>query len=214
MIKLTLILCKDQATSGLLTHDHFLQQHKKRLHIVFSPPGAVKTSFSRHICSAFTSNPQSSSHSLILLFRVRDKKVAEAKSLRDLFSCYSLPGGDSAYDKLAQLVEKNRDRACKSSLIYSLDKHQGLLRDSTLANRLDLTRSTYILLNLSLLCSIFSFNNRSLPDTLTQCYTILFAQLLQHQAKKGGLGIKIRHTLNGGIRIHVSHAELPMRISS
>ena len=258
---------KDEATSGLLTHDHFLQQHKKRLHIVFGPPGAGKTSFSRQICSKFASNPQSSSHSLILLFHVRDKKVAEAKSLRELLSCYSLPGGDSAYDELAQLVEKNRGRGVQISF-DGLDEHQGLLNDSTsivskliqgelkeaqimvtsrpgivmqlsklfnratlyevqgfgpeevkeyvesffrkkedpsaaskflsaLANRPDLTGSTYIPLNLWLLCSVFSFNNRSLPDTLTQCYTILFAQLLQHQAKKEELGTRIRPTLDG-----------------
>ena len=259
------IMATDQ-TSGLLTHDHFLQQHKKRLHIVFGPPGAGKTSFSRHICSKFASNPQSSSHSLILLFHVRDRKVAEAKSLRDLLSCYSLPGGDSAYDELAQLVEKNRGRGVQI-IFDGLDEHQGLLSDSTsivskliqgelkeaqimvtsrpgivmqlsqlfnratlyevqgfgpvevkeyvesffckegdpsaaskflsaLANRPDLTGSTYIPLNLWLLCSVFSFNNCSLPDTLTQCYTILFAQLLQRQAKKDELGTMIRPTLD------------------
>ena len=88
-------------TIGFLSHEHFLQQHKKALHIVFGPPGVGKTSLSRHICSQFISNPQSSSHCLVLLFYVREKKVAEAKSLRDLLSCYSLPGDDSAYDELA-----------------------------------------------------------------------------------------------------------------
>ena len=261
------IMATDQTTSGLLTHDHFLQQHKKRLHVVFGPPGAGKTSFSRHICSKFASNPQSSSHSLILLFHVRDRKVAEAKSLRDLLSCYSLPGGDSAYDELAQLVEKNRGRGVQI-IFDGLDEHQGLLSDSTsivskliqgelkeaqimvtsrpgivmqlsqlfnratlyevqgfgpvevkeyvesffckegdpsaaskfllaLSNRPDLTGSTYTPLNLWLLCSVFSFNNCSLPDTLTQCYTILFAQLLQRQAKKEELGTTIRPTLEG-----------------
>ena len=259
------IMQQDQATSGLLTHDHFLQQHKKQLHIVFGPPGAGKTSFSRHICFKFASKPQSSSHSLILLFHVRDKKVAEAKFLRDLLSCYSLPGGESAYDELAQLVEKNRGRGVQI-IFDGLDEHQGLLSDSNsivskliqgelkeaqimvtsrpgivmrlsklfnratlyevqgfgpegvkeyvesffhkegdpfaaskflsaLANRPDLTGSTYIPLNLWLLCSVFSFNNCSLPDTLTQCYTILFAQLLQRQADKEGLGTTIRPTL-------------------
>ena len=261
------IMQQDQATSGLLTHDHFFQQHKKRLHIVFGPPGAGKTSFSRHICSMFASNSQSSSHSLILLFHVRDKKVAEAITLRDLLSCYSLPGGESAYDELAQLVEKNRGRGVQI-IFDGLDEHQGLLSDSNsivskliqgelkeaqimvtsrpgivmqlsklfnratlyevqgfgpeevkeyvesffckegdpsaaskfllaLSNRPDLTGSIYIPLNLWLLCSVFSFNNCSLPDTLTQCYTVLFAQLLQHQADKEGLRTTMRPTLEG-----------------
>ena len=60
--------------------NHFLHQHKKRLHILFGPPGAGKTSFSRYICSKFASNPQSSSHFLTLLFHVGGKKVAEARS--------------------------------------------------------------------------------------------------------------------------------------
>ena len=42
-------------------------------------------------------------------------------------------------------------------------------------------------LNLWLICSVFSFKNCTLPDTLTQCYTALFVQLLQRQAMKEGL---------------------------
>ena len=254
-------------TSGFLSHEHFLQQHKKALHIVFGPPGVGKTSLSRHICSQFISNPQSSSHSLILLFYLRERKVAEAKSLRHLLSCYSLPGDDSAYDELAQLVERNRGRGLQI-IFDGLDEHQGLLGDSTsivtkllqgelreaqimvtsrpgivmqlsklfhraslyevqgfgpeevkqyvesfflkegdrsaaskflstLANRPDLAGSTYIPLNLWLLCSVFSFKDCALPDTLTQCYTILFAQLLQRQVEKEGLGTTIRPTLEG-----------------
>ena len=68
---------------------------------------------------------------------------------------------------------------------------------SALANRPDLAGSTYIPLNLWLLCSVFSFKDCTLPDTLTQCYTILFAQLLQRQAEKEGLGTTIRPTLEG-----------------
>ena len=258
---------KDQLTSGLLTHDHFLQQQEKQLHIIFGPPGVGKTCFSRQICSQFSSTPKSSSFSLVLLFYVREKRVAEAKTLADLLSCYCLPDDDLNHKELAQLIVKSKGKGLQI-IFDGLDERPGLLKDdesivtrllkgqlaeaqivvtsrpgivtklselwhmaslyevqgfgpeevdeyvesffckeedpsaaskflSALANRPDLTGSTYIPLNLWLLCSVFSFNNSSLPDTLTQCYTILFAQLLQRQADKEGLGTTIRPTLEG-----------------
>ena len=257
-----------QVTSGLLSHSHFFQRHKKPLHIVFGPPGVGKTSLTRHICSQFSSDPLASSHSLILLFCVREKKVAEARSLRDLLSCYSLPGDDSGYDELAQLIAKSKGRGLqiifdgldersellvdKASIVTKLLKgelkeaqimvtsrpgivtqlsdlwHSAILYEvqgfgtpevvqytetffdrededpsaatkfcSALANRPDLAGSTYIPLNLWLLCSVFSWKNYNLPDTLTQCYTTLLVQLLQRQAEKEGLDISIQHNLEG-----------------
>ena len=256
-----------QVTSGLLSHNHFLQRHKKPLHIVFGPPGVGKTSLTRHICSQFSSDLQASSHSLILLFFVREKKVAEARSLRDLLSCYSLPGDDSGYDKIAQLIAKNKGRGLqiifdglderpellvdKASIVTKLLKGElkeaqivvtsrpGIVTQlsdlwrraslyevqgfgtpevlqytetffdregdpsaatkfrSALANRPDLAGSTYIPLNLWLLCSVFSWKNYNLPGTLTQCYTTLLVQLLQRQAEKEGLDISIQHNLEG-----------------
>ena len=256
----------DQPTSGLLSHNHFLQQQENPLHIVFGPPGVGKTSFSRHVCSQFNSAPQSSSFSLVLLFYLREKRVAEAKTLSDLLSCYGLPDDDLDHKDLARLIVKNKGRGIQI-IFDGLDERQDLLKDesaivtklmkgelketqivvtsrpgivtqlstlwhraslyevqgfspqevklytesfflkegdpsaapkllSALANRPDLTGSTYIPLNLWLICSVFSFKNCTLPDTLTQCYTALFVQLLQHQAKKEGLETAVGDTLD------------------
>ena len=254
------------ATRGLLSHNHFLQQQEKQLHIVFGPPGVGKTSFSRQICSQFSSAPKSSSFSLVLLFYVREKRVADAKTLVDLLSCYGLPDDDLDYKELARLIVRSQGKGLQI-IFDGLDEHPGLLKDdesivtmlicgkltkaqivvtsrpgivtqlsdlwhmaslyemqgfgpeevykyvvsfffkkgepsaafrflSALANRPDLTGSTYIPLNLWLLCSVFSFNDCTLPDTLAQCYTILFARLLQRQAKKEGVELYIGHTLD------------------
>ena len=256
----------DPSASGLLSHNHFLQQQEKPLHIVFGPPGVGKTSFSRHICSQFNSAPQSSSFSLVLLFFLREKRVAEAKSLSDLLSCYGLPDQKLDYDSLSQMVTDNKGRGIQI-IFDGLDERQELLKDessivtrllkgelkealivvtsrpgivtqlselwhraslyevqgfspqevkqyvdlfflkegdpsaapkllSALTDRPDLTGSTYIPLNLWLICSVFSFKNCTLPDTLTQCYTALFVQLLQRQAKKEGLENAVGDTLD------------------
>ena len=253
------------SASNLLSHDHFLQQQEKPLHIVFGPPGVGKTSFSRHICSQFNSAPQSS-FSLVLLFYLREKRVAEAKSLSDLLSCYGLPDQKLDYDSLSQMITDNKGRGIQI-IFDGLDERQELLKDdssivtrlltgelkeaqivvtsrpgivtqlsklwhraslyevqgfspqevkqyvesffvkegdpsaaskllSALADRPDLTGSTYIPLNLWLICSVFSFKNCTLPDTLTQCYTALFVQLLQRQAKKEGLETAVDDTLD------------------
>ena len=249
----------------LLSHDHFLQRHEKPLHIVFGPPGVGKTSFSRHICSKFTSAPQSSSFPLVLLFYLREKRVAEAKSLSDLLSCYGLPGDDLEHKKLARLIMRNKGNGiqiifdglderqdllkeessivtrllkgelkeaqimvtCRPGIVTQLSKlwHRASLYEvqgfgpkevkeytesfflkegdpsaatklhSALADRPDLVGSTYIPLNLWLICSVFSFKNYTLPDTLTQCYTALFTQLLQRQAEKEGLETAVGDTL-------------------
>ena len=248
---------KHPPARGILSHDHFLQRHQKPLHIVFGPPGVGKTSLSRHICSKFTSAPQSSSFPLVLLFYLREKRVAEAKSLSDLLSCYGLPGDDLDHKELARLIMRNKGNGIQI-LLDGLDERQDLLKDessmvtrllkgelkeaqimvtcrpgivtqlsklwhrarlyevqgfgpkevkeytesfflkegdpsaatklhSALADRPDLVGSTYIPLNLWLICSVFSFKNYTLPDTLTRCYTALFTQLLQRQAEKEGL---------------------------
>ena len=241
----------------LLSHDHFLQRHQKPLHIVFGPPGVGKTSFSRHICSKFSSAPQSSSFPIVLLFYLREKRVAEAKSLSDLLSCYGLPDQKLDYDTLSEIITDSKGRGIQI-IFDGLDERQDLLKDKSsivtrllkgelkeaqivvtcrpgivtqlsklwhraslyevqgfgpkevkeytesfflkegdpsattklhtaLADRPDLVGSTYIPLNLWLICSVFSFKNYTLPDTLTQCYTALFTQLLQRQAEKEGL---------------------------
>jgi len=253
-------------TIGLLSHAHFLKKQEKRLHIVFGPPGTGKTSFSRHICSQFNSAPQSSSFSLVLLFYLREKRVAEAKTLSDLLSCYGLPDQKLDYDTLSQMIADSQGRGIQI-IFDGLDERQDLLKDETsivtrllkgelkeaqivvtsrpgivtqlstlwhraslyevqgfshqevkqyiesfflkegnpsaapkllaaLADRPDLTGSTYIPLNLWLICSVFSFKNCTLPDTLTQCYTALFAQLLQRQAMKEGLETAVGDTLD------------------
>ena len=259
-----LITPNDLPASGLLSHDHFLQKQEKPLHIVFGPPGVGKTSFSRQICSQFNSAPQSSAFSLVLLFFLREKRVAEAKSLSDLLSCYGLPD-DLDHKQLARLIAKNKGSGIQI-IFDGLDERQDLLKDEmsivtrllkgelkeaqilvtsrpgivtqlsklwhraslyevqgfspqevkqyiesfflkegdpsavpklllALADRPDLTGSTYIPLNLWLICCVFSFKNCTLPNTLTQCYTALFAQLLQRQAKKEGLEIVVGDTL-------------------
>ena len=248
-----------------LSHNHFLQRHQKPLHIVFGPPGVGKTSFSRHICSKFTSAPQSSSFPLVLLFYLREKRVAEAKSLSDLLSCYGLPGDDLDHKELARMIMRNKGNGiqiifdglderqellknessivtrllkgelkeaqimvtCRPGIVTQLSKlwHRASLYEvqgfgpkevkeytesfflkegdpsaatklhSALADRPDLVGSTYIPLNLWLICSVFSFKNYTLPDTLTQCYTALFTQLLQRQAEKEGLETAVGDTL-------------------
>ena len=256
----------DPPASGLLSHDHFLKIQKKRLHIVFGPPGVGKTSFSRQICSQFNSSPQSSSFSLVLLFYLREKRVAEAKTLSDLLSCYGFnPKLD--YDTLSQMITDSKGRGIQI-IFDGLDERLNLLKDDTsivtrllkgedlkeaqivvtsrpaivtqlstlwhraslyevqgfshqevkqyietfflkegnpsaaskllaaLADRPDLTGSTYIPLNLWLICSVFSFKDCTLPDTLTQCYTALFVQLLQRQAEKEGLETAVGDTLD------------------
>ena len=259
-------IADETAAHYLLSHEHFLHQREKPLHIVFGPPGVGKTSFSRHICSQFNSAPQSSSFSLVLLFFLREKRVAEAKSLSDLLSCYGLLDDDLDHKELAQLIVKNKGRGIQI-IFDGLDERQDLLKDkssiitkllkgelkqaqivvtsrpgivtqlselwhraslyevqgfspqevkqyiesfflkegnpsaapkllSALTDRPDLTGSTYIPLNLWLICSVFSFKNCTLPDTLTQCYTALFVQLLQHQAKKEGLENAVGNTLD------------------
>ena len=253
--------------SGLLSHAHFLKKQEKSLHIIFGPPGTGKTSFSRHICSQFNSAPHSSSFSLVLLFYVREKRVAEAKTLSYLLSCYSLPDQWADCDILSQMITDSQGRGIQI-IFDGLDECQDLLKyDDTsivvrllkgelkeaqivvtsrpgivtllsnlwpraslyevqgfspqevkqyiesfflkegypsaaskllaaLADRPDLTGSTYIPLNLWLICSVFSFKNCTLPDTLTQCYTALFAQLLQRQAMKEGLETAVGDTLD------------------
>ena len=256
----------DPPASGLLSHAHFLKKQKKRLHIIYGPPGTGKTSFSRHICSQFNSAPQSSSFSLVLLFYLREKRVAEAKTLSDLLSCYGFnPKLD--YDTLSQMITDSQGRGIQI-IFDGLDERQDLLKDETsivtrllkgedlkeaqivvtsrpgivtqlsklwhraslyevqgfshqevkqyiesffykegnpsaaskllaaLADRPDLTGSTYIPLNLWLICSVFSFKNCTLPGTLTQCYTALFVQLLQRQAVKEGLETAVGDTLD------------------
>ena len=263
---MSLFTRSDPSASGLLSHNHFLQQQEKPLHIVFGPPGVGKTSFSRHICSRFNSDPQSSTFSLVLLFYLREKRVAEAKSLSDLLSCYGLPDQKLDYESLSQMITDSKGRGIQI-ILDGLDERQDLLRDkssivtrllkgelkqaqivvtsrpgivtqlselwhraslyevqgfspqevkqyvesfflkegdpsaapkllSALADRPDLTGSTYIPLNLWLICSVFSFQNCTLPDTLTQCYTALFVQLLQRQAKKEELETAIGDTLD------------------
>ena len=256
----------DSPASGLLSHDHFLKKQKKRLHIVFGPPGVGKTSFSRQICSLFNSSPQSTSFSLVLLFYLREKRVAEAKTLSDLLSCYGF-NSKLDYDTLSQMITDSQGRGIQI-IFDGLDERQDLLKDDTsivtrllkgedlkeaqivvtsrpgivtqlsklwhraslyevqgfrpqevkqyiesffhkegnpcaapklqaaLADRPDLTGSTYIPLNLWLICSVFSFKNCTLPDTLTQCYTALFAQLLQRQAMKEGLETAVGDALD------------------
>ena len=248
-----------------LSQDHFLQRHQKPLHIVFGPPGVGKTSFSRHICSKFTSAPQSSSFPLVLLFYLREKRVAEAKSLSDLLSCYGLPDQKLDYDTLSAIITDGKGRGiqiifdglderqdllknessivtrllkgelkeaqimvtCRPGIVTQLSKlwHRASLYEvqgfgpkevkeytesfflkegdpsvatklhSALADRPDLVGSTYIPLNLWLICSVFSFKNYTLPDTLTQCYTALFTQLLQRQAEKEELETAVGDTL-------------------
>ena len=256
----------DPPASGLLSHDHFLKKQEKPLHIIIGQPGTGKTSFSRHICSQFNSTPQSSSFSLVLLFYVREKRVAEAKTLSDLLSCYGLPDENLDYDTLSQMITDSKGSGIQI-IFDGLDERQDLLKDETsivtkllkgelkeaqivvtsrpgivtqlsklwhraslyevhgfspqevkqyiesfylkegnpsaapklqsaLADRPDLTGSTYIPLNLWLICSVFSFKNCTLPDTLTQCYTALFVQLLQHQAMKEGLETAVGDTLD------------------
>ena len=120
----------DPSASGLLSHNHFLQQQKQLLHIVFGPPGVGKTSFSHHICSQFNSAPQSSSLSLVLLFFLREKRVAEAKSLSELLSCYGLPDDDLDHKELARLIVKNKGRDIQI-IFDGLDERQELLRDKS-----------------------------------------------------------------------------------
>ena len=256
----------DPPASGLLSDDHFLKKQEKRLHIVFGPPGVGKTSFSRHICSQYNSAPQSSSFSLVLLFYVREKRVAEGKTLSDLLSCYGF-NQKLDYDTLSQMITDSKGRGIQI-IFDGLDERQDLLKDETsivtrllkgedlkeaqivvtsrpgivtqlstlwhraslyevqgfshqevkqyiesffhkegnpsaapklhsaLTDRPDLTGSTYIPLNLWLICSVFSFKDCTLPDTLTQCYTALFVQLLQRQAMKEGLETAIGDTLD------------------
>ena len=209
---------------------------------------------------------QSSSFSLVLLFYLREKRVAEAKTLSDLLSCYGF-NSKMDYDTLSQMITDSQGRGIQI-IFDGLDEHQDLLKDDTsivtrllkgedlkeaqivvtsrpgivtqlstlwhraslyevqgfspqevkqyiesfflkegnpsaapkllaaLSDRPDLTGSTYIPLNLWLICSVFSFKNCTLPDTLTQCYTALVAQLLQRQAEKKGMETAIGDTLD------------------
>ena len=94
-----------------------------KLVLVKGAPGVGKTTFSWELCRRWSAGKLLNDYSLVVLLRLRDENVQEAKTIVDLFQC-----GD---DMLSNVVDELRDTHGKGVLfiLEGLDELPGNLRD-------------------------------------------------------------------------------------
>ena len=97
-----------------------------KLVLVKGAPGVGKTTFSWELCRRWSAGKLLNDYSLVVLLRLRDENVQEAKTLVDLFQC-----GDDSLSTKFNVVDELRDTHGKGVLfiLEGLDELPGNLRD-------------------------------------------------------------------------------------
>ena len=97
-----------------------------KLVLVKGAPGVGKTTFSWELCRRWSTGKLLNDYSLVVLLRLRDETVQEAKSLANLFQC-----GDDSLSTKCNVVDELGDTHGKGVLfiLEGLDELPGNLRD-------------------------------------------------------------------------------------
>ena len=97
-----------------------------KLVLLKGAPGVGKTTFSWELCRRWSAGELLNDYSLVVLLRLRDENVQEAKSLADLFQC-----GDDSLSTKCNVVDELGDTHGKGVLfiLEGLDELPGKLRE-------------------------------------------------------------------------------------